>query len=314
MVGIDIIIVNWNSGRQLFDCLQSIYISVLTDYQINRIVIVDNNSTDNSLKMLDTFNLPVSIIRNFTNLGFAAACNQGAKESKAEYILLLNPDTILQPDSLQKSLDFLSIPENSKIGIVGIRLFDENNVTHRSCTRFPTLASFIVKIFGFDKLLPRFFHSYPMVEWPHDTNREVDHVIGAFYMVRRIVYEALCGLDEDYFFYLEDLDFSLRANQTGWKSFYLADAQAFHKGGGTSDQIKAIRLFYSLRSRIEYSFKHFTLFPASLIFFATLLIEPLFRVVLAASRYSFNEISETANAYYLLYKDMPHIFTRKNNT
>jgi len=144
-----------------------------------------------------------------------------------------------------------------------------------------------------------------MAEWGHAQTREVDHVIGAFFLVRRVVFEALGGFDERFFVYLEDLDFSRRASNAGWSSVYLADAQAFHAGGGTSNQIKARRLFYSLRNRLLYAFKHFSWPEAMLVMFATLLIEPFSRAALALLRWSWSGLKETWAAYGMLWNWLP---------
>jgi GT2 family glycosyltransferase len=149
-----------------------------------------------------------------------------------------------------------------------------------------------------------------MAEWDHKQTRPVDHVIGAFFLVRRELFEALEGFDERFFVYLEDLDFSYRAYQSGWRSVYLGDVQAFHAGGGTSNQIKARRLFYSLRSRLLYSFKHFSWIGASAVLIATLLVEPLSRSVLALLRRSWPGLKETWAAYGMLWQWLPRWATQ----
>src|SRR5660398_194498 len=110
-----------------------------------------------------------------------------------------------------------------------------------SCARFPCVSGFLAHAVGLDRSFPRLGHF--MAEWDHLANRQVDHVIGAFFLVRRGLFEQLQGFDERFFVYFEDVDFSCRAKQSGWKSYYLADTQAFHAGGGTSNQVKAQRSF-----------------------------------------------------------------------
>lgn len=302
---VDIIIVNWNSGKQLCNCLQSIAATIKEHWRLGKVIIIDNASSDSSLKGLDNIEFPLYLIRNNTNLGFAAACNQGAKECKADYILFLNPDTMLFENSLSVPLEFMERPENRDIGIVGIQLLDENGHVSKTCARFPTPGQFFAKMLGLDRLFPNIFHSHFMVEWDHMNSREIDHVIGAFFLVRRSIFEELNGFDERFFVYLEDLDFSLRARERGWKTFYLADAQAYHKGGGTSEQVKAKRLFYSLRSRILYSYKHFSWLSATLLLLGTMIIEPLSRMALCIVRRSGSDVIETCKAYFMLWSSMP---------
>lgn len=194
-------------------------------------------------------------------------------------------------------------PANRGVGICGAQLIDESGKVSRSCARFPSVTGFLAHAVGLDRVFPRVGHF--MAEWDHLTNRQVDHVIGAFFCVRRELFEGVQGFDERFFVYLEDLDFSCRAHKAGWQSFYLADAQAFHAGGGTSNQVKAKRLFYSLRSRLLYAFKHFS-FPAALMVLATtLLLEPLARSALALARRSLSGLKETWGGYRMLWAWVP---------
>lgn len=304
---IDIIIVNWNAGGQLHKCIESIAITQNSHITLNRVVIVDNASTDDSLFDIENSSLPIFIIRNKENRGFSAACNQGAQDSRADYLLFLNPDTILYTDSITLPVVFLASKENYGVGIIGIQLIDETEHISRSCARFPTVGVFFTKMMGLDRIFPVFFPSLLMNEWNHSSNREVDHVIGAFYMIRRSLFVSLGGFDERFFVYLEDLDLSYRARQTGWKSYYLADAQAFHKGGGASEQIKATRLFYSLRSRIQYGYKHFGFLSATGLWIGTLSLELIVRLVLAVGHGSKKELQETMQGYVLLYQSIPSV-------
>lgn len=302
---IDCIIINWNSGDQLSSAVESIH-----EYGkkfIKNIIIVDNASSDNSIELAE-FNwklseLNCSYILNTKNLGFGAACNQGFAFSSSQFILMLNPDARVLGDSIASAMNYLNSPSGSKVGICGVQLIDESGQIARSCTRFPHPASFFAHSLGFVHFFPRLGHF--MTEWAHDKTREVDHVIGAFFLVRRSVFQELHGFDERFFVYLEDLDFSYRAHQAGWKTVYLAEAQAFHAGGGTSNQVKARRLFYSLRSRLLYAFKHFGLVGAWVVVFSTLLLEPLTRTSYALLRRSWPALKETWSGYAMLYSWLP---------
>ncbi|OEU78152.1 MAG: glycosyl transferase, partial [Desulfobacterales bacterium C00003060] len=243
------------------------------------------------------------VIRNTGNRGFAAACNQGAKGSVADYLLFLNPDTRLFKDSLVQPLVFVERPDNRRVGIVGIQLVDENGRIARTCARFPMPGMFFSKMLGLDRLFPRYFPSHFMNEWGHGETREVDHVMGAFFLIRRQLFETLRGFDERFFVYLEDLDLSRRAYNASWKTVYLADAKAYHKGGGTSEQVRALRLSYSLRSRIKYGYKHFDRFPATLLMVSTLFLEPLCRLVLATWRRSATEV-KTLKGFGMLWRSI----------
>ncbi len=297
---IDIVIVNWNSGKLLNNCINSLA-STAADISKN-IIVVDNSSTDGSDEIINKHK-NISFIETGTNLGFGKACNLGAKLFSSDYILFLNPDAELLCDSLKKSVEFMQMPANKQVGICGVQLIDESGNVSRSCTRFPHALSFFAHSLGIVHFFPRAGHF--MTEWPHDKTREVNHVIGAFFMVRRSLFEELGGFDERFFVYLEDLDFSYRSHKAGWKTVFIADIQAFHVGGGTSNKVKARRLFYSLRSRLLYSFKHFSRLGAVGVLLATLLVEPLSRSVLASLRCSWSGLKETWSAYGMLWRWLP---------
>jgi len=299
---LSIIIVNWNAGKQLYECLKSFEAAHRDGFKLNRVVVVDNASTDGSSDCLDNIDIPLVVIRNAQNRGFAAACNQGAKGSISDYLLFLNPDTRLFEDSLIKPLAFMERPENQQIGIVGIQLVDETGRVARTCARFPTPSMFFSKMLGLNMLFPRYFPSHFMSEWVHGETREVDQVMGAFFLIRRQLFEPLGGFDERFFVYFEEVDLSRRAHNKGWKTVYLADAKAYHKGGGTSEQVKARRLFYSLRSRIKYGYKHFDWFSATLLMTGTLFVEPLSRLALAICRRFGREAKETIKGYAMLWR------------
>jgi GT2 family glycosyltransferase len=294
---VSIIIVNWNGGDHLRRCLASLRGS--TDESLDRIIVVDNGSTDGSSDAARNV-AGVTVLDAGRNLGFAKACNLGARETTAEFLLFLNPDTTVSPGVLPRVLSFMTETSSVEVGICGVQLVDEEGRVARSCARFPTPLGMCLVALG----LGRIFRGSGMLmeDWPHDRSRQVDHVIGAFYFVRKSVFEALRGFDERFFMYLEDLDFSLRANRLGWRSHYLADTCAFHLGGGTSRQVKDRRLFYSLRSRVQYSFKHFDRSAAAIVFMLTVILEPVVRTGWAAVRFSWGELIQTIGAYRLLYQ------------
>ncbi|KJE27071.1 glycosyltransferase like 2 family protein [Geobacillus kaustophilus] len=303
MVTLDIVIVNWNSGLQLKDCLSSIIKTNKTGLSIDRVVVVDNNSQDESISSIIDLKkeLPLEIIYNEENKGFGAACNQGALNSKADYLLFLNPDTMLFENSLINPLSFMEKPENKKIGIIGVQLLEEDGTVNRSCSKFPKAIHFVNKAFGLNRLAPNIFPTYKMETWDHNENRQVDQVLGAFFLVRRELFEKLNGFDERFFVYFEEVDFSYRAFKEGYYSYYLADAQVFHKGGGVSEQIKATRLFYSLRSRIQYSLKNHSLLNSIILIIVSLTVELFSRSCIAIAKGSLKQLKETLQGYSMLF-------------
>ena len=130
MNNIAIVIVNWNSGYQLLECISSIGLARQVDFVLSEVVIVDNNSSDNSIarvKAVTDLPFQLKIISNSENNGFGAACNQGAAAASGDFLLFLNPDTRLFEDSLSVPLAFMQRTENVDVGITGIQLIDENN-------------------------------------------------------------------------------------------------------------------------------------------------------------------------------------------
>jgi N-acetylglucosaminyl-diphospho-decaprenol L-rhamnosyltransferase len=304
---LDIVIVNWNGGEQLRRCLETLAGFGRRGVDLARVVVVDNASSDGSADGLSFPALPLEVVRNVRNEGFAAACNRGAARGTAEYLLFLNPDMELFEGSIATPLLLMERPEHSRTGIMGIQLVDERGVATRSCARFPSLARCVSRALGLYRLSRRLFPTYMMTEWDHASSREVDHVSGAFYLVRRDMFTALGGFDERFFVYLEDLDCSYRARLAGWRSWYVAEARAFHRGGGVSEQVKAERLFYSTSSRLLYAFKHFRRAQAATLFLVTVALEPVVRVCSSLAAGSPGAAAAAARAYGMLYRSLPRV-------
>lgn len=290
-----VVVVNWNAGDLLRSCLQSLD-------EKYPVVVVDNASTDGSCDGIDSFG-NVTLIDAQQNLGFGKACNLGAKQANSEYILFLNPDAAVFPGTLNRSLQAMDALENSRVGICGVQLVDEAGKVERSCARFPTVGRLLAQSVGLDRLIKNLSHM--MIDWPHESTRKVDQVMGAYFLIRKKLFEESNGFDERFFMYFEEVDLSHRVYKAGWQSLYLADAKAFHKGGGTSDQIKAKRLFYILRSRLVYADKHFGRVGTWMVIIATCLIEPLSRSALALSRRSWLDFKETWQGFTMLWRWLP---------
>jgi N-acetylglucosaminyl-diphospho-decaprenol L-rhamnosyltransferase len=303
---LDIVIVNWNSSNQLFQCLKSIESVNHNSFKLDKIIIIDNASSDSSMEYIKDIKISSDTIYNSINKGFGTACNQGARKCSSDYILFLNPDTLLYSNSLSTPISFMDKPQNRTVGICSIKLMGETDV-QRNCARFPTPRILIGYSLGMDKLFPQAIPSHLMTEFDHESSREVDQVIGAFFLIRRQLFEELNGFDEKFFVYFEEVDLSYRAKQKGWSSFYCAEATAFHKGGGSSSQVKALRLFYSLRSRIIYSFKHFSLFQAWVVYISSILLEPFARVAYCLVRGKFKDAWLTVEGFsyfFLAFRDI----------
>jgi GT2 family glycosyltransferase len=291
-----IVIVNWNAGSQIRDCVDSIA-EHGTGLEVS-IVVVDNGSTDGSADLVDGLR-GVQVVRAGSNLGFARACNLGASfAGETDYLLFLNPDAKLMAGALHRAVEFMNLPSSANIGICGVALIEEGGKVARSCARFPTPSRLAIIASGIDRLFPRL--GTTMGEWDHAQSRLVDQVIGAFFLVRRKLFVYLKGFDERFFVYFEEVDFAFRASKIGMQTMFLADATAFHSGGGTSKQVKATRLFYSLRSRILYARKHFSRSGYRCVFASAVVLESLARTANHLVRGQISGVRETIAAYRML--------------
>jgi GT2 family glycosyltransferase len=308
MASLDVVIVNWNAGQQLVDCLESIGLAkTFPVFQLAKCIVVDNASSDGSANQLSQSRFNVQVVRNAENRGFGAACNQGAALAEGDYILFLNPDVGLFPDTLTKAISFLEESRSRSVGLLGVQLVDERCSVRPSAARFPTPAALIYQMSGLDRFWPSRFPPFVMTDWDHRESREVDILQGAFLLVRRGAFEQLAGFDERFFMYYEDVDLAYRARQAGWMSYYLAEAQAFHRGGGTTETIKATRLSYWFISRARYVVKHFGRLAALEVVLASLTLELGARLVWKLVAQSCQRLPETVDAYRKYLKTLPEL-------
>ena len=272
---------------------------------MDSVIIVDNASSDDSLAQVEAiheFPFMVKFVRNDANHGFAKACNQGARLSTSDYVLFLNPDAALYADTLPKVVSFMQDVANSQIGICGVQLLDKTGQPGTAAARFPTLGVLVGKITGLSLVIPRWIPSHLMHPSELIGNCTVDQIIGAFFLIRRHVFEQCSGFDERFFVYYEEVDLALRAKSLGYSSFYLASVNAFHSGGGTTQSVKALRLFYSLRSRIIYAKKHYNNWQFWTLITLTLSVEFGLRMSHEAFKCSVAGLGETFSGYFMLTK------------
>jgi N-acetylglucosaminyl-diphospho-decaprenol L-rhamnosyltransferase len=297
---LDIIIVNWNAGALLRACVQSIVDADQSSCRVTRIVVVDNASSDRSGEGLEALTSAVRVIRNGANRGFAAACNQGAVGTRADYLLFLNPDTRLFVDSLTVPIVYMEAPEHRGVGICGIRMVDAGGRPMVSVARVPTLGTFVGEMTGLSRVWPSRFPPHVLTPTDGRDPAIVDQIIGAFFLVRRALFEALGGFDERFFLYFEEVDFSKRAQLAGHVSAYVATAAAFHSGGYSSSQVRSARLYFSLCSRFRYAGKHYSRLQALVLVVLTCTVECAARLMHATLRGSARDVRVTLVAYLRL--------------
>jgi GT2 family glycosyltransferase len=301
---IHIVIVNWNTGDYLRHCLQSIALADGDDVNVARVTVIDNASTDGSAADFDDLGLALELVHNRRNIGFAAACNQGAAGSEADYLLFLNPDTRVFPETLAVVTGFMDSEQAARIGICGGQVLDPAEGPAISCARFPTLPVLFGKMTRLSVVLPRFFPSHHLT--PAETRHSglVDQVIGAFFLVRRELFIRLDGFDTRYFIYYEEVDFARRALQLGFRSYFLKEARILHSGSISAGQVRDVRLYHSLRSRNAYARRHWPRWQAILLAVLTLGVELPARLTMALLRRSWSDFSATVSAYGMLVGDL----------
>jgi N-acetylglucosaminyl-diphospho-decaprenol L-rhamnosyltransferase len=301
---IHIVIVNWNTGAYLRECLESLVRADGPDVALARVTVVDNASSDGSASELHDLPLPLEVIRNRHNAGFAAACNQGAAGSTADYLLFLNPDTRLFEDTLATVTRFMAGERAHGVGICGAQIVDRDDAETISCSRFPTLRVLFGKMTGLHRVLPRLFPSHHLAPGELRDSRVVDQVIGAFLLVRRDLFNQLGGFDTRYFIYYEDVDLAARARRQGAGSYFLKEARVLHAANVSSDQVHDFRLYHSLRSRRLYAREHWARRQAHALVILTLTVELAARVAGAAVKRSPSEMRIVGRAYRRFVADL----------
>ncbi|SHH44130.1 hypothetical protein SAMN02745135_00815 [Caloranaerobacter azorensis DSM 13643] len=258
---LSIIIVNYNTRELTRQTLQSIY-----KYNHNldfEVIVVDNNSSDDSINMIKDEFPQVILIQNKENLGFSKANNIGINKSKGKYILLLNSDTIIQRDTLEIMVDFMET--NKEVGAAGCKVVLPDGNLDKACKRsFPTPRNAFYNALKLDKLFPhnKKFGEYNLTYLNEDEMHEVDSLVGAFMMVRREVIEEVGLLDENFFMYGEDIDWCYRIKKSGWKIVYYPKTKIIHYKGGSSKKknpkiiyefYRAMYLFFEKHYKNKYS-------------------------------------------------------------
>ena len=253
---LSVIIVNYNVRQFLESALASVGRAM--EGVDGEIFVVDNASDDGSAEMVHATFPDVQLIQNDTNIGFARANNAGLARARGRLILLINPDTIVQEDSLREMIRFFD--ENPDAGLAGCKIMNPDGTFQLPCRRsFPTPWVAFTKIVGLSALFPksRLFGRYNLTYLSPDETYEVDAVSGSFMMIRREVYEKIGGLDEAFFMYGEDLDWCYRVGEAGYKVYYVHSTKVIHfKGESTKrSAINEVAVFYdAMRLFVD---KHF---------------------------------------------------------
>lgn len=252
---LSIIIVNWKTKLFLEKCLKSVFNQ--TKNISFEIFVVDNGSNDGSIKMIKNNFPQVHLIANKKNLGFAKANNQAIKKSRGDYILLLNPDTIILDKAIEKCLGF--IKTKPKIGILGCQILNPDRTIQFSCRRFPTLLSQIIILLKIHNFFPNLepIRKYYMFDFDHQKEKIVDQVMGAFFLVKKDVFDKTGLLDEKYWIWFEEVDFCKRAKRAGFLTYFYPKASIIHHKAVSFNQMLGIKKQFRLNNSMLYYFKKF---------------------------------------------------------
>ncbi|MDR0223472.1 MAG: glycosyltransferase family 2 protein [Myroides odoratus] len=252
---LSIIILNYNVRYFLEQCIKSVQ-SAIEGIEAE-IIVVDNNSQDDSAEMMQALFPEMLYLANKENLGFPKGNNIGVKHAKGKYICILNPDTVVAEDTFHQLIALFERKE--KLGIVGCRLIDgRGKFLPESKRGIPTYWRSLMKVTGFYKLFPSrsFTNGYYASHLPQHQNGTVEILVGAFMFMTRALYEELGGFDERFFMYVEDTDLSYSSLKLGYENYYLADTAVIHyKGESTNKDIEYVKRFHH-GTQIFYE-KHF---------------------------------------------------------
>jgi GT2 family glycosyltransferase len=254
---LSICIVSLNAKAYLRDCLDSIYKNCA--HITFEIIVVDNGSTDNTIDMLTQDYPEVRTIINKTNTGFTRPNNQAMQIARAtDYILLLNPDTLIPENSLENLVDFANA--HPQAGIVGPKVLNRDGSFQTHCKRgegrpWDTFSYFL----GLAKRYPKSkkFSGYLLTYLDENQVNEVPSISGCCMLIRKKLIEAIGGLDEDLFAYQEDTEYCVRARKAGWQVFYAPVAEITHFGGRGGSRTQPLRAIFEWhRSYFIYYNKH----------------------------------------------------------
>ncbi|UKN02868.1 glycosyltransferase [Paracrocinitomix mangrovi] len=254
---LSVIIVNYNVEFFLEQCLNSVYTAL--KHVEGEVFVVDNNSIDGSLDMVRSKFPEVQLIANKDNVGFSRANNQAIKISKGKYVLLLNPDTIVEEDTFQKVVAFMD--EHPDAGGLGVKMIDgKGNFLPESKRGLPTPKVAFYKIFGLSRLFPRSkkFGKYHLSYLDKNETHEIEILSGAFMLMRKEALDKVGLLDENFFMYGEDIDLSYRIILGGYKNYYYPGTRIIHYKGESTKKSSVNYVFVFYNAMIIFARKHFS--------------------------------------------------------
>ncbi len=254
---LSVIIVNYNVRFFLEQCLDSV-LRAMSGVE-GEIIVVDNNSVDGSVEMVKSKYPTVKLVANTVNSGFSKANNQAIHLSSGSYVLLLNPDTVVEEDTFSKCVNFMD--QHPEAGALGVRMIDGKGVFLPESKRgLPTPEVALYKMFGLNKIFSqnKKFGKYHLGFLPEHEVAEIEVLSGAFMFIRKEALLKTGLLDEDFFMYGEDIDLSYRILQAGYKNFYFPETTIIHYKGESTKKQSVNYVFVFYRAMILFAQKHYS--------------------------------------------------------
>jgi hypothetical protein len=249
---VSIIILSWNVRELLRACLRSLPL----DDPKTEVIVVDAGSTDGSAELVRSEFPTALLIARDENLGYSRGNNLGLAQARGRYLFVLNPDTVVQPGSLDAMRAYLDA--HPDVGVVGPQLLFPDGSVQPTRRRFPTLATAFFESTWLQPLAPkRLLARYFAADVPATETQDVDWLVGAALMVRREAYAQVGGLDEGFFMYSEELDWLRRMRVAGWRCVYLPEARVVHHEARSSAQVPAATHIRFNTSKVRYYRKYY---------------------------------------------------------
>lgn len=252
---LSIIIVNWNTEKQLKWCLNYIY--QRTKGLKYEIFVVDNASEDGSVEMVEKNYPEVKLIKNRKNLGFAKANNKAIKKAKGKYVLLLNSDTKVMDLALNQMVKYMD--NHNNCGVLGCKLLNPDKTLQPSCRRFPNLKDQVIILLKLHNIFPNLkaIREYYMLDFNHEIEMKVDQVMGACFMIRKKVIDKIGLLDDNYFIWFEEVDYCKRVKEAGFDVCFMPYAEVMHEKAASFNQLFSFKKQRMMNdSMLRYFKKH----------------------------------------------------------
>ena len=252
---LSVVIICWNDLRVIPECLRSIYAGTHSiDFEV---LVSDNGSTDGSLEFIRQNHPDVRVLENGANLGFAKGNNVGIRASTADYVLILNPDTIIHDGALDRLVQFAD--KHPEAGAFGCRVLNPDGTYQTSARLFPTVRRYWVSALGLKKLanVSRMFLYEEYPRWFGETERPIDWQSGCCVMFRGGLLRSLGGFDEQFFYHFEEVDLCRRVWSSGHPILFTPDAVITHLGGQSVGRFPVRFEIEKHRNRYRYFYKHF---------------------------------------------------------